>query len=299
MLHRTAHHRFAAVAFAAFAATAVQCSSNRDHFDEVHDAGQAGQFVAPPDAADADADADAADPIPKECAGENTQLYVVSPYPDALYRFDPATLTFTRIGYLDCLHTGVFSMAVDRRGVAWVLFSTGQMANVRLDNLHCTDVPLIDKPEDLNLFGMGFAKDSSATGESLFLHQRRLLRVDPTTRKVAPVGQPGGLGGAELTGTGDGQLFAYWPYNGTIAHLDKETGASLKVFRTSAVDANDWAFAQWGGDFWIFTRRDPSASATVTRFSPATGESKVVIEDTGMRIVGAGSSTCAPSKPVN
>ena len=68
---------------------------------------------------------------------------------------------------------------------------------------------------------MGFTKDDSSTGESLFIHTRDLFRVDPTTRDVSLVGRTSIPDLAELTGTGDGKLFGYTPNNGVIARFDK------------------------------------------------------------------------------
>ncbi|AKU93657.1 hypothetical protein AKJ09_00321 [Labilithrix luteola] len=295
MVRRISKRWSPTLSLVALAYFAIHCSSNRAEFEAPADAGQSGSFIAPVEAgADANADADAEVQPPEDCGSENKVVYVVSPNPDAIYRFDPETLQFTRLGYLDCLHAGSFSMAVDRKGFAWILFSDGAMVKVRLDNLQCTQIALRNKDSRLGLFGMGFAKDDSITGETLYLHKGYLLKVDPSTLEVTSLGQPVPAGGAELTGTGAGELFGYWPYNGTVSRIDKETGVNLETYRTSAVDANDWAFAQWGGDFWIFSRLDPAPSAKVTRFSPASNESTVVVPDVGFRIVGAGVSTCAP-----
>jgi hypothetical protein len=67
------------------------------------------------------------------------------------------------------------------------------------------------------------------------------------------------------------------------------------VHRTSAVEHHAaFAFAHWGGDFYVFTGQTTSK---VTRYSPETDISTVVVDNTGMLIVGAGSSTCAPTSP--
>lgn len=308
MLPRTVHRPLVArlvvelvglVGLLALAGTAVQCSSSRDNFEGTPDAAPQGPLVSPPDAA---VDAEAGVEL-EDCAGENKQIYVISPSPEAIYRFDPELLTFARLGYLDCPFSGAYSMAIDRRGVAWILFRGGVMAHVRLDDLRCSEITLLNRPRELVGFGMGFAKDTSRTGESLFLNNRDLFKVDPTTREISLVGPTAMPDVAEMAGTGDGQLFGYTPYNGVIAHFDKATGASLETYRTSAINdqqtGGEYAFAQWGGDFWTFTRFNPASSASVTRFSPATGESKVVVKDSGIRIIGAGSSTCAPFQPVN
>jgi hypothetical protein len=55
-----------------------------------------------------------------------------------------------------------------------------------------------------------------------------------------------------------------------------------------------WAFAFWGGDFWVFTA--PAGDSRITRFRPSDGSVTTVVDSLGAIIVGAGVSTCAPAK---
>ena len=60
-----------------------------------------------------------------------------------------------------------------------------------------------------------------------------------------------------------------------------------------------YAFSFWGGDFWFYTSGG-LGNSQVTRYKYATDKSfSVVVPDTGMTIVGAGVSTCAPVTPPN
>jgi len=54
-----------------------------------------------------------------------------------------------------------------------------------------------------------------------------------------------------------------------------------------------WAFAFWGGDFYIFLKRDTDNSTNVWHLTAA-GQVSKALNDTGRTIVGAGVSTCAP-----
>lgn len=285
------------VMFALGGAT-LRCSSDRAEFTTPEEAGPPGPLVEmTPDASE-----DAPTVANEECGGnEIKQIFVVSRDPDAIYRFDPDALSFTLLGYLDCPASSAFSMAIDRRGIAWIVFRGGTLVNVRLDTLECHEVLLNSVTTELPfVFGMGFAADDSLEHESLFLITDSLYRVDRTTRQTTRLGQTTLAGGAELTGTGDGQLYGYSTYNGVIAHLDKTSGASIESYRTSVLDQNELALAQWAGDFWLFTGALTSGRLVdkVTRYSPVTGESKEVLSDTGIHAIGAGASTCAPSKPV-
>jgi hypothetical protein len=298
MFSRTVHGGLSALAIFALAGATLRCSSERTEFETPEDAGPQAPLVTPAP----DASGDGESPEPEECGGtEIKQIFVLSRAPDAVYRFDPETLTFTLLGYLDCPVSSTFSMAIDRRGVAWILFSGGTLVNVRLDTMKCTEVVLNSiSAQPPPLFGMAFAADDSPARESLYLIRDSLYRVDPTTRDTTRVGTTSLIGSAELTGAGNGQLYGYVTESGLIAQLDTTTAKSLTTYRTSVLDQGHLAVAQWGGDFWLFTGARTSGVVidTVNRFSPATGETKLVLNDTGIKVVGAGSSTCAPFKPV-
>lgn len=282
----------ALVAFIAFGASVVQCSSDRLNFEDAPDGATPppGPLTSP-DAGDVDAGGE------KECESDTTQIYALSMMPDALYRFDPQSLTLIRLGYLDCPAKNVASMAVDRYGTAWIVYQAGQLVKVRLADLHCEEVVLRNKPSTVGYFGMGFAKDDSGLGETLFISNNGLFKIETSTLEVSRVGPMALPGIAELTGTGEGKLFAYSNVNGVVAQIEKTTGNSLETYRTSAVNSAAYAVAHWGGDFWIFASFGAtSPTSSVVRYSPSTRTSTTVIEDTGALLVGAGSSTCAPVK---
>jgi len=235
-----------ALAMLALAAAGIHCSSDRSEFTPPPpEAGPPAPFTGA-----LEAGVEAGSPKPAEdaeCSGETTKVYVVARSPDAIYRFDPTTLTFTRVGVLDCPTSNVFSMAIDRRGKAWVLFNSGKIFRIGLDDLKCHEIVLQNRGEEIGLFGMGFATNDSGAGETLFIStDSKLSKIDPGTLVVTEIG-PSLAGRAELTGTGAHELFGFTPYNGVVARLDKDTGKALEIHRTSAVGTGSWAFAQWGG----------------------------------------------------
>ncbi len=81
---------------------------------------------------------------------------------------------------------------------------------------------------------------------------------------------------AELTGTGDGRLFAFYnPFFGTtggvgsaIGQIDKTSGALVGQAPLPTVEQGaGWAFAFWGGAFYLFT--SPSSQGTIVqRYNP-------------------------------
>ena len=110
---------------------------------------------------------------------------------------------------------------------------------------------------------------------------------DVTTSSLVP---PGALGKAEL--------WAYLPnvVPPKVARLSKSTGASETVLQVQGLagDPRAWAFAFWGGDFFVFLERATDSSTRVWKVDGASGALTPVLADTGRTIVGAGVSTCAP-----
>jgi hypothetical protein len=241
--------------------------------------------------------AEAAAPSPitgVECAEETKQIYVLGT-DRTLYRFYPDALKFVRVGAIGCpTAAGTFSMAIDRRGTAWVEFTDGHVYAVDTGNATCKPTSFRAGQTGFENFGMGYALNGdAANGETLYVAGAGLASLDTTTFDLTFLGSMA-VGRTELTGMGT-RLFSFNVGSGVIAELDKTNAATLASHRTSAVDpAAAFAFAQWGGAFWIFTGSDRSI---VTRYAPADDTSSVVVKDTGMLIVGAGSSTCAPTKP--
>ncbi|MBX3186534.1 MAG: hypothetical protein KF819_05950 [Labilithrix sp.] len=227
-----------------------------------------------------------------ECAEGNKQIYVLGT-DRALYRFYPDKLSFDRIGQVACpTLSGTFSMAIDRRGTAWVEYLDGRLFAVDTTTAKCKPTPFQQGQHGFENFGMGYAKNGDADGgETLYVSGAGLASLDTKTFELTFLGSLT-YGRTELTGRGT-ELFAFGVESGVIAGLNKANGATEVTYRTTAVNERAaFAFAQWGGDFWIFTGDKHSI---VTQYSPATNTSKVVIQNAGMLIVGAGSSTCAPT----
>ena len=256
-----------------------------------------GDTAAPPAEAGAEAGAFAeagkepADDV--ECSQETKQIYVVAT-DKVLYRFYPEKLSFVRVGTLGCdSAAGTFSMAINRRGTAFVEYTDGRLFAVNTNDATCKPTTFLPGQTGFTTFGMGYAKNGDTpNGETLYVAGGGLASLDTKSFELKFLGSLT-FGRTELTGL-DTSLFAFSVGSGVIAGLNKGTGATETVYRTSATDAEAaFAFAQWGGDFWLFTG---TTTSIVTRYSPTTDVSDVVVKDAGMLIVGAGSSTCAPTK---
>lgn len=243
------------------------------------------------------------------CAKETQFIYTLAA-DNTLYKFDPPTLTFTVIGTLDCPNGfgTPFSMAVDRGAQAWVVFTDGTLARVDTKNAKCTPTSFAPGQSGFTTFGMGFSSNSpGSTDETLFVSESSfggstlgLAKIDVQTLKLTPIGMYDKLNArAELTGTGDARLFGAFegsPYN--VAQIQKADAKVLMQAPQSAISyppgGSNFAFAFWGGDFWLFV--GPGSSTDVFQYKPTTGVTKKV-SSTSAAIVGAGVSTCAPTKP--
>jgi hypothetical protein len=115
-------------------------------------------------------------------------------------------------------------------------------------------------------------------------------QLDVVARFMPPIPGP------ELTGTGAGTLFGFYTNasgpGSHVVQIDPATGAILSDHALQAGNPQDgYAFAFWGGSFYIFT--SDGTGTTVTQYALSTGvEANVATmsED----VVGAGVSTCAP-----
>jgi hypothetical protein len=237
------------------------------------------------------------------CA-EGAKLVYVIDSDNTFSSFQPgAAPTFTDLGTLSCpSQPGAtpFSMSVDRTATAWVLYNSGEVFRVDTTTVTCSATGFQPNQQGIQVFGMGFVADSpGATLDTLFIAGNDELGVIDTGSLV--VSTIGALAGQpELTGTGDARLFGFFPDPNVprVSQLDEASGAegtSYSLAPQLEGNPDDFAFAFWGGDFWIFLERYTiDGSTNVWHLAPATGAVTEALSDTGRHIVGAGVSTCAP-----
>lgn len=254
------------------------------------------------------------------CAVGSRLIYVV----DDTYRllsFDPAQEKdhFKLIAKLQCPASAPwpwrpapatpFSMSVDRSARAWVLYSSGEIFFVDTADGKCRASPYQRGQAGYKLFGMGFVTDAKGSSkEKLFIagasneqSPKKYGHITPATLKITEVG-PTAVAeySPELTGTGNGELYAYYPgtTSSFVARVDKSTGKTVKQWpvTTPGGQVTAWAFAHWGGKFYIFvtTSSGLSEQSRVLRLDPGSGQSTTYLSSIPYKIVGAGVSTCAP-----
>lgn len=244
-----------------------------------------------------------------DCPPEETRIYLISST-DNLYSYAPLTRELRRIGKIDCAGGSYFahpfSMAVDRKGTAYVLFNDGKLHRVSTRTAACSETSFAPGPE-AGVFGMGFATNLTGTVDTLYVARPSLVEdpqtlasIDTTTFALKDIGvvRPV-IREAELTGTGDGRLFGFYSrergedplhYIGEIRQRDGRLVAETPMPGVKRGDG--WAVAFWGGDFYMFTSPDDFGSV-ITRYRPADG-SITQVGTIPNKIVGAGVSTCAP-----
>ncbi len=245
---------------------------------------------------------------------EATLVYVVT-RDNELYSFLPTDGSFKFISKIACpapADVTPFSMAVDRRGVAYVLFTDQRLYRVSTATGACIGTGFQPNQHGFANFGMGYATNDVGPTESLFVagtadpgaagSSPGLGRVDTNTFVLNTVSKfiPD-IARAELTGTGDGRLFAFYTKglnNGPpsfIGEINTNTARVVAETPFPTVDqGNGWAFAFWGGDFYMFTAPN-NAGSDVTRYRPL-DNSVSVVASLPKVIVGAGVSTCAPAQ---
>jgi hypothetical protein len=255
--------------------------------------------------------------LPAGCRAEDFRGIWVVDDQDRLAAFDPETNQFRLLGLLRCKprtpyekytdewEAHPFSMAVDRAGRAWVLYTSGELFKVSLSNLSCSPTNWAPGRSKYELFALGFVADAAGR-ERLYIAGGPVSDLGRAEGRVAALAldslEPTSLGpyprgdfSPELTGTADGRLFGFYPGQ-KLVHIDPRTGGAVASWPLPSGEGSGvkaWAFAHWGGAFYLF------ASATgggnrVYRFDPGSERLETVVERAPYRIVGAGVSTCAP-----
>lgn len=241
------------------------------------------------------------DPAPEDdCEDTSDLIYIVDRDKKSLHLFDPTSLTITDLGVLECSIWGTpTSMGVSRSGVGYVRYNTDDVYEFDTETLECTETSYYNS---FGSFGMGYATQSMDTWrDDLYLANKNTLALANTKtwefQEIGPLPSQ-----AELTGNADGELWGFLPLEepAALVNLDKTNADELVRIdlewfpEPKSIDM--FAFATWGGEFYLFVRTYGLGESTdVYRVNHA-GEVERVLENIGLNIVGAGVSTCAPSE---
>ena len=245
------------------------------------------------------------------CDDDATKLIYLVDDANNFLSYDPRKNgdPFRLIGKLNCgPYSSPFSMSVDREGTAWVVYQTGDLYKVDIHTAKCEASGYVAGSSGSNTFGMGFVTDDAGgKTEKLYVSAERYdrnLSVIDTSKTPPPVRSIGPIEASidrnpELTGTSEGKLYGFFPVSdgsSFIQEIDKKTGGAVgqrwDVGNIGYVSA--WAFAQWGGVFFVFVTT--SAGPQVRAVDRKSGTSKILMESIPYRVTGAGVSTCAPER---
>lgn len=251
------------------------------------------------------------------CAEGAEWIYLVAS-DDSFLRFRPDDLSLSKIGDLNCAAPAgmsPFSMSVDRNATAWVLYANllfgmggGHMFKVSTVDASCASTDFVPAQESMEVFGMGFVSDTpGGNEETLYVAgglqtvigdgTAHLAYIDTATLVLTRVGEVPQW--PELTGTGLAELWGFFPESTppAVQKINKTSGAVSDTYSLPSLDTGQteaWAFAFWGGDFFIFLKTTADLSTNIWKLETDDSSVSIVVPDTGYRIVGAGVSTCAP-----
>jgi hypothetical protein len=253
-----------------------------------------------------------------DCPDASATLIYLITQDNQLLSFYPPSASFTLIGTIACpdnnqVNGGIaapFSMAVDRRGTAYVEFNDGNIFKVSTATAACAATAFVAQTDNFIGFGMGFSTNGSGPTETLYIAGGQTISttasqdfasIDVTDYSVTDIGPfTPAINDAELAGTGDGRLFAMSAFDTqaadtTISEIDKTTGnVTGSDVVPGVIFGGAWAFGFWGGDFYTYTQPGGGANPTVvTQYDPIT-KNATVVAGYPSAIVGAGVSTCAP-----
>ncbi|MGH7283319.1 MAG: hypothetical protein ACRELY_17470, partial [Polyangiaceae bacterium] len=181
-----------------------------------------------------------------DCPDADATLVYLMTVDNQLLSFFPTDGSFRLIGTIACPTTvpgsTPFSMAVDRKGVAYVEFSMDAgIFKVSTATAACVATSYAPFQQGFTGFGMSFSTNAGGPAETLFIAGGSAGNTDLGSINVSnflvtdigpfnPIVEDG-----ELAGTGDGRLFTFWPTDDfalnnsgssptAISEIDKTTG---------------------------------------------------------------------------
>ena len=240
----------------------------------VYDAG------APPADADVEAEAEASAPVavppistatpaasPVTCAtGEAPQAYLLST-DGTLFAFDPSTLDTRALGTLACPSQGTPArMTVSQAGVAYVLYSSGDIDRVDLTSLDCTTTPYAEPPaydprvsstvalalsattgsDRLFMYGLDRGPDSVPAPATLGVSDVSSFLVLPVGAISPPEPQP-----RDVQFDAFGRMFTF-AQDGTLTEIDPATATAVGQDSTGFDGSNGWAMMADDGQLYFF-----------------------------------------------
>jgi hypothetical protein len=256
-----------------------------------------------------------ADVVVVGCVDAGSTLIYLMTSTQELLSFFPPTLEITDLGPIECpTSASPNSMGVDRQGTAYVNFTDGTLFQVSTSNVACVSTNFNLPASFATHFGMGYVGNPADGGDLLHVAAdfegtsgttpSILATIDTTSFALNEIGnfEPNPILAPELTGTGDGRLFTFSanpgdPASSLVTQVDPNTAEELASSVVPGVSpGSDYAFAFYGGKFYIFTSED-GQTTQINLFDPVSQTATLVANtQQGQAVVGAGVSTCAPMR---
>lgn len=246
-----------------------------------------------------------------------------------LYRFDPSTLTLTRIAAVACapapissLAAGLNSLSVSLAGPAYISNQEGDLCTVDTTSFVSTVAPFDSATATRRQpFGMAVVPDNSAAGQSLYISVQaqadagigvadNLTHVDLSsfaTTAIGPIESVGGDAGVrgfptvELTAGPSGQLYGFalgqvdlGENQSYLLTIDPSTGHATDVTVVNAAySMASFALVDWQDTFYLFLGEVAVGAAGATIYTYHKGDSSAAAAGTlPVAIIGAGVTTC-------
>jgi len=218
------------------------------------------------------------------------------------FQFHPTTFDVTFIGTLNCSTTAyAYSMALQRNGTAWTLFTDGNLYTFDVKTAQCQPTSYLFDQGGIILFGMDFATDGSDNTERLYISTDssdppfRLATIDVNTLEISVIGYYDSVyARGELTSTNDGRLFGL--FEGTpfiVAEINRTNGEILSKNSQNMIqytsDSSYFAFTSYLSNFFLFVG---NFSYTDIFFYSSSTQTTTKQKTISYGIVGAGISTC-------
>jgi len=202
----------------------------------------------------------------------------------------------------------VNSMSIDRGANAFVNYDSGEIFQVSTASGACMRTSYTPSTmPGWQLLGLGFVTETSGgSTEKLYVASRNtppeLGIVDVYTNQLTRIAAMPGVSTPEMTGTGNAELYAYFPSEmvnkNLIARINRTSGQLEQQWILDPLPSapSAWAFAHWGGRFYQFVTINVNGNdeSRVYRYDPLARTNTLILTKSPYTVVGAGVSTCAP-----
>ena len=184
-------------------------------------------------------------------------VYLTQDSGSALYQFTPSTLSFARVGTINCtgnnVSLDVYSMAIQRNGLLWLQLSDSKVYTYNISTAQCTQAALPGNQSGIYYDSFTFAKNVTDNSESLFIsNSRTLTKFDVNSLMVSVVGNYTNGTYLDLKGTNDGRLFGVYSQGFTgglltlaLPQIDPTNAQFVSQYRLPPINISNVNFVEY------------------------------------------------------